>query len=195
MKFIQVKKNSAKYTITKQGKHVFFLNNYSGALKIDILSEGAEVYICGIYIGRGTDAFNVKTIQKHSAKKTISDLYIKGVFFDTSKFLYEGLIRIEKGANQSNAYQKNQNIILSPDAYVDSRPFLEINAHDVRCTHGSTTGRLNRDDILYVQNRGLNSKQAQALLIEGFVNDVFNRLSEIGYEEADKLRKSIIASL
>ncbi|OGK31314.1 hypothetical protein A3B02_02630 [Candidatus Roizmanbacteria bacterium RIFCSPLOWO2_01_FULL_42_14] len=183
MKFTAITAQSqSAFTILEPGKHVFFLHNYSGDLTIDIATPDAEIFIYGIYIGRNTDHFTLHTTQHHRTGKNISDLLIKGVFFDDSKFLYEGLIQIDPGAQQSNAYQKNQNLLLSPNAFVDSRPFLEIKANDVRCTHGSTTGRLNQDQLMYLDMRGLSAADAEKVLVEGFVHDVFAKMQEIGCE-------------
>lgn len=177
MNFTQITGDSSRnYSITTPDKHVFFLHNYSGTLDIDIQVSGAEVFIFGLYIGRSAQSFDIKTIQRHSVGKSMSNLLIKGVFFNDSKFAYEGLIRIESHAQQSNAYQKNQNLIMSDTAYVDSKPYLEIQADDVRCTHGSTTGRLSQDQLLYLADRGLDPKQAQDLLIEGFIDDLFTAM-------------------
>lgn len=192
MKFINVsKKNKEKYLVKTPGKHIFYLHNFSGELNIAIESTAAEVYIFGIYIGRGADNFKVNTIQNHKVGENVSDLLIKGVFFDESKFIYEGLIRIEKKAQKSNAYQKNQNLMMSPKVFVDSRPFLEILANDVRCTHGSTTGKLDVEQIYYLQSRGLNIKNAEKILIDGFIEDIFNKIEVLGYKNLANLRKNV----
>src|SRR3989338_9834417 len=169
-----------KYLVDTPGRHIFFISNYSGTINIDIDSINAEVYIYGVYIGRNKDHFKLNTIQHHLSGNNISDLLVKGVFFDESKFIYEGLIRIDKNAQKSNAYQKNQNLIMSPSVFVDSRPFLEILANDVRCTHGSTTGKLDQEQLYYLQTRGLSVDIAQKVLIDGFIKDVFDRMSQHG---------------
>ena len=115
---------------------------------------------------------------------SISDLLVKGVFFDDSKFIYEGLIKIDKKAQKSNAYQKNQNLVMSGEVFIDSRPYLEILANDVRCTHGSTTGKLDEEQLYYLQSRGIDYNKAEKLLIEGFVGDVFNKMKELGVEKS-----------
>ena len=181
MKFIDVsQEKKEKYMVNTPGKHVFFIANYSGSVNIEINSPDAEVFIYGVYIGRGKDNFKLNTIQHHKSGNNVSDLLVKGVFFDESKFIYEGLIRIDKKAQKSNAYQKNQNIIMSPGVFIDSRPFLEILANDVRCTHGSTTGKLSEDMLYYLQTRGIDYNKAEKLLIEGFVGDVFDRMKHVG---------------
>lgn len=172
-----------KYTIDKKGRHIFFLFNKSGKLEIEINSPQAEVYIFGLFIGRNNDNFKLETVQHHKKGNNFSNLLIKGVFFDRSKLIYQGLIRIEKEAQKSHAYQKNQNLIMSKDCFVDSRPFLEILANDVFCTHGSTTGKLDKKQIYYLQSRGLSGKKAEQLLIEGFINDLFEKIREVGGEK------------
>lgn len=191
-----VSPENSHYVIRSAGKHILFAHNFSGELDIDIQTEDADVSIFGLYIGRGTDTFTIKTIQRHSIGKSTSNLFIKGVFFDEAKFAYEGLIRIEPHAQQSNAYQKNQNLIMSDKAYVDSRPYLEIQANDVRCTHGSTTGRLSEDQLLYLADRGLSQQQAQKLLVEGFVQDLFDQMQQhVDMKELQKMQKDCLTDL
>lgn len=184
MQFIDVKKDPKEtYIVSQAGTHVFFIYNHSGKINIDIKTKNAQVYIFGLFIGRGKDSFQLNTIQHHLQPESLSDLFIKGVFFDDSRFIYEGLIRLEKSAQKSHAYQKNQNLIMSPGCFVDSRPFLEILANDVFCTHGSTTGKLNKDELLYVQTRGLDTEKAEKLMIQGFVNDLFLRMEKLGVKD------------
>lgn len=180
MNFIDVaREKKDTYKVNVSGKHVFFVFNYSGTINIQIESPDAEVFIYGVYIGKGNDNFKLNTIQHHEVGNNVSDLLVKGVFFDESKFIYEGLIRIDKKAQKSNAYQKNQNLIMSPSVFVDSRPFLEILANDVRCTHGSTTGKLDNEQLYFLQTRGLSQQKAISLLLAGFVEDVFNKIHEL----------------
>lgn len=195
MKFTYITSpEQAKQTVKTGEKFAFFVHNYTGDLHIDIQAENAEVYIFGLYVGRKSDTFTLRTTQKHSVGKNVSDLLIKGVLYDKAKFTYEGLIHISKNAQQSNAYQKNQNLLMSKNAYVDSRPFLEIQANDVRCTHGSTTGKLREDQLLYVQSRRLSKQKAEELLIEGFIQDIFHRMKEVGVsnEALTSLRNTLL---
>ena len=108
---------------------------------------------------------------------------IKGIFFDQSRFIYEGLIRIDKDAQKTHAYQKNQNLIMGKNSFVDSRPFLEILANDVFCTHGSTTGQLNKEQSYYLSSRGLTHQQSEQILISGFIQDLFSKIEELGYSK------------
>lgn len=174
-----VKEKKEKFVVDKPGKHIFFLFNYSGKIQIEIRERDVEAYIFGLYLAKGSEQFKLESVQHHRVGESVSDLLIKGVFFDQAKFIYQGMIRIEKKAQKSNAYQKNQNLVLSKEVFVDSRPFLEILANDVRCTHGSTIGRLNQDQLYYLQTRGLRQKKAERLLIEGFISDVFDRIERL----------------
>ncbi|OGK14915.1 hypothetical protein A3H80_01835 [Candidatus Roizmanbacteria bacterium RIFCSPLOWO2_02_FULL_37_19] len=196
MVFTYINKNSDQYyRVLKSGKHIFFLHNYSGKLTINIQSSNAEVYIFGLYIGTSKDQFKLNTIQHHMIGNSISDLLIKGVFFDSSKFMYQGLIRIDKNAQKTNAYQKNQNLILSDKVFVDSRPFLEILANDVRCTHGSTTGKINKEQSFYIQSRGISEEDSRRLIIEGFIEEVFQRVVQLGGSEQINIIRTQVLQL
>lgn len=168
-----------KLRFTEAGSHVVFLQNVSGEVEIDIAAAGAKVYIFGLYTGRAADSFTLRTIQHHTAPDTWSDLLIKGVFDDQSTFSYSGLVRIERHCNGSHAYQKNQNIMLSKRAKVASEPNLEILSNDVFCTHGSTTGTINKDTIYYMQTRGLAQKEARDMYVKGFIEDLMTRVQEL----------------
>ena len=109
--------------------------------------------------------------------------------FDKSRFHYEGLIKIEKGAQKSNAYQKNQNLLLSDKAWAESKPYLEILANDVRCTHGATIGQIDREQLYYLSTRGLTEKEASKLLITGFCQDILDRLPD------EKLKASLMKKI
>lgn len=172
IKLTELDSGERKYIFDKKGDYYIYLNNFSGSLLVDIKNSDINVFIRGLYMGKKNRNYKLNTIQKHSSPKSLSDLLIKGVFYDRSKFSYEGLIRIEKNAQQTHAYQKNQNLVLSPNTIVDSKPFLEILANDVFCTHGSTTGGINDEQLFYLSTRGLSRKKSEKLIIEGFTKDV-----------------------
>lgn len=166
-------------TITQPGEYIFFFQNISGELDISITCEGAKVYIFGLYMGKASEVYTLRTVQHHRAPGSWSELLVKGVFDDRSKLSYSGLIRIEKDCNGSHAYQKNQNILLSRHAQVSSEPNLEILSPDVFCTHGSTTGSINREVIYYLMTRGLSRDESQQLYVDGFVEDLVMRVSSM----------------
>ena len=101
------------------------------------------------------------------------------------------MIKIDPGAHQSNAYQKNQNLLLSKSAYVDSRPFLEIKANDVRCTHGSTTGTLDESQVQYLSTRGLTKEESKRVILEGFIDDIYQKIEALGYKDSEILKRQL----
>ena len=170
-----------KFIFNKPGKYIVFFQNLSGKFIFELKEKGINLDIFGLFVGKNGDQFKVETIQRHISPESTSNLLIKGVFYDESKFIYQGLIRIEKEAQKSHAYQKNQNLILSDKCFVDSRPFLEILANDVFCTHGSTTGKLNQNQIYYLQTRTLDKNAAEDLLIAGFIREIPAKIREYGF--------------
>jgi len=152
--------------------------NEVGRVKIIIEGRKAKVQILGIVLGFGQQRIELETLQDHRKGNSISDLLIKAVLFDKAKMNYRGLIKIEKNAQKSNAYQKNQTILMSKNAWADTRPYLEILANDVRCTHGSTLGQLDKEQLYYLETRGIGKNEATKLLINGFLKDVLERISD-----------------
>jgi len=167
---------------TGQNKIIFIIlinnKNQSGDVKIIIEGQNTSVQILGAIIGSGDQQIKLYTFQDHQKPDSVSDLFIKSVLFDESHFQYEGLIKIEKDAQKSNAYQKNQNLLIGQKAWADSRPKLEILANDVRCTHGATIGKINEEEIYYLNTRGLNRQNAQRLIIKGFLQNVIDRVPD-----------------
>lgn len=185
-----------KCVVKEEGAHVFFLYNRSGKLEIEIRKARAKIYVFGVFVGKKQDSFKVQTIQSHLSPASFSELSVKGVFFDESKIDYNGLIRIEKRARGSHAYQKNQNLLMSKSASVESKPVLEILTDDVFCTHGSTTGQPDAEQIFYLQTRGLVEKAGRNLLAKGFLNEVFEKMFDLGVNQNQfKKYKSLIATL
>ncbi|MEK7070426.1 MAG: SufD family Fe-S cluster assembly protein [Patescibacteria group bacterium] len=181
MNFIDLNKtDSNRIILGRAGKYVAFMHNISGDFTFEITASDVDLDIFGLFNGKGDTAFKINTVQHHKAPRSKSNLLIKGVFNDQSKFNYQGLIKIEKEGQGTHAYQKNQNIILSPDVFIASEPFLEILANDVFCTHGSTTGQLNEEELYYLNARGVEYNQAKELLIQGFLQEVFDKLKDAG---------------
>lgn len=176
--FIYLNNQQAKRLIfDRPGRYLIFFENLSGKFEFIIKEKDVNLEIYGLYQGKNKDQFHVETIQHHLSPQSTSNLLIKGVFDDQCQFFYRGLIRIEKEAQKSHGYQKNQNLLLSPDVFIDSKPELEILANDVFCTHGSTTGYLNQEELYYLQTRGLTKKQAEKLIIDGFLSEIRGKIS------------------
>lgn len=164
--------------LTEPGKYVVFVKNVSGEILVDLCVEGVEVQIYGIYIGENAEKYTLSTMQRHQAPNSTSNLLIRSAMDGSSSFRYQGLISIEKGAQKSHAYQKNQNLLLSPNAFIESKPNLEILANEVFCTHGSTTGRLNADQVYYLQSRGMTEPQARSIIVEGFFGEIYEAIEQ-----------------
>jgi len=193
--FKHITKEAEKCVIfDKPGRYIVFFHNLSGEILFDIRKKGVYLDIYGLYTGNKKDSFKVKTIQHHRTPNSQSSLLIKGVFDDESVFLYEGMIRIEKSAQGSHAYQKNQNLLLSPGVFVSSKPDLEILANDVYCTHGSTTGRLSKEELFYLQAKGLDKKESERMIVRGFIENMLLKISESGIKEIEPYRYSILKS-
>ena len=189
--FVKVNKEE-EFLIRKRGKYLFFLDNFSGNLRVVLDHEESSAFIFGVYLGKKNDEFKLNTFQIHKKGGSFSNLLVKGVFLDKTRFFYQGLIRIEKGADKSHAYQKNQNLVLSEDCFVESNPYLEILANDVFCTHGATTSNLDKEQIFYLKTRGLNEKKATVLLAEGFLFEVFFKMGKVlGKERVEPFYKEI----
>jgi Fe-S cluster assembly protein SufD len=132
----------------------------------------------GIHFGLEDQHIAMETLQDHQAVHTTSDLLYKGALHGKARSVYEGLIRVRPGAQKANAYQANRNLILSPNARADSIPSLEIEADDVRCTHGATVGMIEPEYIFYMESRGIPRPEAVRLIAEGFYVPVFDRITD-----------------
>ena len=149
-----------------------------------LAGEGSNAELKAIYFASGQQFFDFHTLQDHRVGNTRSDLLFKGALQDVSRTVYAGLIRIEKHAARSDAYQANRNLVLSDKAKATSIPMLEIDNNDVRCTHGATVGPVDPEHLFYLRSRGIPEPTAKRMLIQGFFGDVLDR---IPFEHARKL--------
>lgn len=159
------------------------------AARIRLSGRGASANIIGFVVGRGGHRISVHTEQIHESQDTKSNLLVKAALFDEVQFSYDGVIRVEKLAQRTDAYQKNENLLLSSHAHARSDPALEILANDVRCTHGSTTGKPNEDQLWYLMSRGIPKSAATQLLIEGFFERAITTISDTIHQE--QIRKML----
>ena len=141
-----------------------------------LVGQGSTSEMLGIAFGDGTQHFDYHTLQEHVAPNTTSDLLYKGVLKDKARSVFSGLIRADHGAQKTNAFQLNRNLILSEGARADSMPKLEILANDLRCTHGASTSRLNEDQIFYLMSRALPRAVAVRMMVDGFLAEIFDRI-------------------
>lgn len=142
----------------------------------DLDGPGAQVFVHGFMFGDQRQHFHLHTLQRHLKDHTTSDLLIKGCLKDRARSVYQGLIQVSEGAQRTDAYQANRNLLLSDAARADSIPGLEILANDVRCTHGATIGYVDPEQLYYLMARGLPRTEAQRLIVEGFFAPVLDRI-------------------
>jgi Fe-S cluster assembly protein SufD len=152
-------------------------------LNARLLGPGANSDMLGLYFGDGAQHFDFNTSQDHIAPNTSSDLLYKGALDGSSRAVFRGIIRVHPGAQKTDAYQKNRNLLLSPNAHADSLPNLEIQADDVKCSHGATVGELDAEAKFYLMSRGLGRVQAERLVVLGFLGEVLSRLPLGGVSE------------
>src|ERR671937_1727529 len=150
----------------------------------DLAGPGATSRVTGAYFTDGDQHLDYDTFQEHIAPSTTSDFAFKGALRDTSTAVWRGMIRVERDAQKTNAYQENRNLMLSPTTHAVPIPGLEIMANDVRCTHGATVGRVDRDQLFYLMARGLSRGEAERLIVRGFFEDVLARVELAPVREA-----------
>jgi Fe-S cluster assembly protein SufD len=151
-------------------------------LTINLSKEGLAVNLLGIFICR-SGVMKIRTIQHHAKPHASSNLLFKTVVLGPGRFDYEGLIRIDKGADGSDAYQRHDSLLLHEKAQVETRPVLEIEADEVRCTHGATIGQLDEEQIFYLTTRGLNKATASELILQGFLGEVAEQIGDLQARE------------
>lgn len=139
-------------------------------------APGGSSEMLGAFFARDGQHYDVHTLQEHRAPHTTSDLLYKVALLDSARSVFAGLIRVHPGAQKTNAFQSNRNLLLSGQARADSKPELEIMANDLRCTHGSAVSRLEEQHLFYLQTRGLTRQQAVHMIVEGFFSEVLDRL-------------------
>jgi len=155
----------------------------------DLVGPGATSRVTGAYFADGDQHLDYDTFQEHAAPNTESDFAFKGALRERATAVWRGMIRVEENAQKTNAYQENRNLLLSNEAHADSIPGLEIMANDVRCTHGATLGRIDRDELFYLMARGLSRAEAERLIVRGFFQDVLDRI------ELEPVREALGAAL
>lgn len=138
---------------------------------------GAESEMLGLYFGDEGQHYNQYTLQHHASHHAFSDVLFKGALRDDSSAVYSGIIVVDPGAQKTDAYQTNRNLLLDRDASAVSIPQLEIAANDVKCSHGSTTGPVPEDQRFYLMSRGLKPEVAEHVLVTGFLHEVMSRVT------------------
>jgi Fe-S cluster assembly protein SufD len=141
----------------------------------DLVGEGAQSSLLAAYLGTGEQVQDFRTLQDHHGRRTRSELLFKGAVADRAHSVYSGLIRIARGAHGSDAFQTNHNLVLSEGAHADSVPNLDIDENDVRCSHASTVGPIDEEQLYYLQSRGVEPAAAERLVTLGFFSEIAGR--------------------
>jgi Fe-S cluster assembly protein SufD len=141
-----------------------------------LVGPGASSRLLALYFGAGSQMHDFRTTQDHRAPKTTSELLYKGAVANTARSVYSGLIRVEKGARGTNAFQTNRNLVLGEGAHADSVPNLEIEDNDVRCSHASAVGPVSDDERFYLESRGVPPEVTERLITLGFLGEVIEQL-------------------
>jgi Fe-S cluster assembly protein SufD len=154
------------------------------AQDVALVGRGADAQVNGVMFTEGRQQLVYNTLQHHEAPACRSDLLYKGALQDRSRLVWRGMIKVDRAAQKTDGYQRNDNLMLSKTARADSIPGLEIEADDVRCTHGATSGRVDAQQVFYAQARGLTADEAARLVVAGFFQQVFDRITIAPVREA-----------
>jgi len=163
----------------------------SGKVRIqnDLNGPGGTSRVTGAYFADGDQHLDYDTFQEHIAPNCESDFAFKGALRDHATAVWRGMIRVEPSAQKTNAYQECRNLMLSPTAHAVPIPGLEIMANDVRCTHGATVSRVDREQLFYLMTRGLPRAEAERMVVRGFFQNVLDRI------ELEPVREAVTAAL
>jgi Fe-S cluster assembly protein SufD len=147
-------------------------------METKLAGPGSEARVTGGYAGGPGQHLDYDTTQEHAAPNTNSDLAFRGVLAAGSTAVWRGMIKVDPGAQQTDAFQESRNLLLSTDAHADAIPGLEILADDVRCTHAAAIAQVDKEQLFYLTSRGLEEAGAKTLIIEGFLESLVERLAE-----------------
>ena len=141
-----------------------------------LAGPGSSARVTGAYAGDGEQHLDFDTTQEHAAPNTTSDLAFRGVLDDSATAVWRGMIRVDPGAQQTDAFQESRNLLLSKSAHADAIPGLEIEANDVRCTHAAAVAQIDAEQLHYLRSHGISPAEAKRLIIEGFLEALVERL-------------------
>ena len=152
-------------------------------LSAELIGEGGSANITALYDPKNGQRFYYDTQQNHIASYTTSDLLFKGVLGKSAFVSWKGNILVSKDTKGTNGYQSNNSLLIDTSAKSESIPGLEILTDDVRCSHGVTMGNIDKNQMFYLQSRGINQEDAEKLIVDGFLSSSVKRMADKGYEE------------
>ncbi len=159
------------YTVTLPGADLTRNN-----LNVNLVDSATETHLFGLYLATGQQLVDNHTSVDHRKPNCYSNELYKGVLAGNAKAVFNGKIFVHQEAQKTNAFQQNNNMLLSDKAVIDSKPQLEIFADDVKCSHGSTVGQFNPEALFYLRSRGISESSARNLLVSAFAFDVINKI-------------------
>lgn len=161
---------------------------------VRIEGPGSHVRLYGIGVSKHEQEFDQRTLQIHQAGSATSDLLFKNALMGKSRTIFSGLIKVAPDAQKTDAYQTNRNLLLSPEAEANSLPGLEIEANDVKCSHGATTGQIDPAELFYLRARGIPLEAAQELLAFGFLEEIVGKVAHVGLAQVlrERLQKKFL---
>jgi Fe-S cluster assembly protein SufD len=163
---------SLQWTVAALGSRLAKVNQHVG-----LMGEGASCQVNGVLFTEGKQHLTYHTLQHHEAPHCHSDFLYKAALQDRSRTVWRGMIKVDPGAQKTDGYQRNDNLLLSDHARADSIPGLEIEADDVRCTHGSTSGKVDDELVFYAMSRGFTRREAVRMIVSGFFQQIFDRIT------------------
>ena len=146
-------------------------------METNLACAGSSAKVTGAYAGHAHQHLDFDTTQEHAAPHTTSDLAFRGVLTGRATSVWRGMIKVDPGAQQTDAFQESRNLLLSKRAHADAIPGLEIEANDVRCTHAAAVAQIDRDQVFYLMAHGLPREAAHRLVIEGFLQELVERFA------------------
>jgi len=175
--------NTVKAVLNKNSKVDYIFGQFGGRLsrvKIDTIfnGEGSDSVCRGVFFSNNEQHFDITTNAIHNVPNTINNILVKGVLDDKSSCVYRGKIQITEKAQQTNSYLSNHSMMLSSEAVSYSVPSLQIDANDVRASHGATIAKPNAEEIFYLMSRGLPKKIAERLIITGYFSPIINKIAD-----------------
>ncbi len=171
--------STLQWTVAGLGSRLTKINQH-----VELVGEGGSSQVNGVLFAEGKQHLSYHTLQHHRAAHCRSDFLYKAALQDEARTVWRGMIKVDPAAQKTDGYQRNDNLLLSGLARADSIPGLEIEADDVRCTHGSTSGRVDEELIFYTQARGFTRQEAIQMIVTGFFQQVFDRITIDSVREA-----------
>lgn len=172
------------YAVEKRADLLFIAlidatTDITARVDLRLVGEHATATCIGIVRGNGEATIVMQTLQHHEAPNTTSNLLVKAVLSDSATFSYAGSILVDEGAQKTDAYQRNENLLLSAAATATSKPALEIKANDVRCTHGATISSIGTEELWYMMSKGISEDIGRIMIADGFLKSALRLIPDI----------------